>query len=175
MEVKPGFLEPEKVSLSSVPLIEVTLDNNLSIIHAIYMKMNWQPPKPSIFFFGKILVTTPDIDNREIAKASGSKKTKETNFGGRKTWKFYIDGEKMRNANSYQGENERQWKEQSERKTYNMSFTKLVTRKCHVVLMKKQRRRNVQKSVLQVQSSFFFRRCRRFALHDYILICLSKL
>ena len=48
MEVKPGFLEPEKVS---VPLIEVTLDNNLSIIHAIYMKMNWQPPKPSIFFF----------------------------------------------------------------------------------------------------------------------------
>ena len=53
MEVKPGFLEPEKVSLSSVPLIEVTLDNNLSIIHAIYMKMNWQPPKPSIFFFGQ--------------------------------------------------------------------------------------------------------------------------
>ena len=40
MEVKPGFLEPEKVSLSSVLLIEVTLDNNLSIIHAIYMKMN---------------------------------------------------------------------------------------------------------------------------------------
>ena len=81
----------------------------------------------------------------------------------------------MRNANSYQGENERQWKEQSERKTYNMSFTKLVTRKCHVVLMKKQRRRNVQKSVLHVQSSFFFRRCRRSAVHDYILICLSKL
>ena len=156
MEVKPGFLEPEKVSLSSVPLIEVTLDNNLSIIHAIYMKMNWQPPKPSIFFFGKILVTTPDIDNREIAKASGSKKTKETNFGGRKTWKFYIDGEKMRNANSYQGENERQWKEQSERKTYNMSFTKLVTRKFHVVLMKKQRRRNVQKSVLTRAKFFFF-------------------
>ena len=41
-------------------------------------------------------------------------------------------------------------------KTYNMSFTKLVTRKCHVLLMKKQRRRNVQKSVLHVQSFFFF-------------------
>ena len=41
-------------------------------------------------------------------------------------------------------------------KTHNMSFTKLVTRKCHIVLMKKQRRRNVQKSVLHVQSSFFF-------------------
>ena len=41
--------------------------------------------KAEYFFFGKILVTTPDIDNREIAKVSGSKKTKETNFGGRKT------------------------------------------------------------------------------------------
>ena len=82
----------------------------------------------------------------------------------------------MRNANSCQGENERQWKEQSERKTYNMSFTELVTRKFHVVLMKKQRRRNVQKSVLtRAKFFFFFRRCRRFALHDYILICLSKL
>ena len=38
-----------------------------------------------VFFFGKILVTTPDIDNRDIATASGSKKTKETNFGERKT------------------------------------------------------------------------------------------
>ena len=39
-----------------------------------------------LLFLDKILVTTPDIDNIEIAKASGDKeKKKETNFVGRKT------------------------------------------------------------------------------------------
>ena len=41
----------------------------------------------------------------------GSEKIKkETNFDGRKTWKFYDGGEKVRNASDYQGENEQQWK-----------------------------------------------------------------
>ena len=40
MEVKPGFLEPEKVTLSPVHPIEVTIDNNLSVTHVIHMKMN---------------------------------------------------------------------------------------------------------------------------------------
>ena len=37
-------------------------------------------------------------------------KTAETNLVGRKTWTFYGGGEKMRNANGHQGENEQQWK-----------------------------------------------------------------
>ena len=34
----------------------------------------------------------------------------DTNFVGRKTWKFYNGGEKMRNASSHLGQNEWQWK-----------------------------------------------------------------
>ena len=44
------------------------------------MKTNWQPPTTSFFLLilDKILVTTPDIDNIELAKASGDKK--QTDF-----------------------------------------------------------------------------------------------
>jgi len=88
MEVKPGFLEPEEVSLSPVPSIDVTLDNNLSVMHVIHMKMNWQPPTTSLWLLllllllDKIFVTTPDIDNIELAKASGDK-----NKGDEFRWK----------------------------------------------------------------------------------------
>ena len=44
------------------------------------------------------------------------------------------------------------------RKTYNISSMKPMTRKVHVVVMqkKKKQQRNVQKTVLHVQSCFFF-------------------
>ena len=41
-----------------------------------------------------------DVENGE------REKTKEINFVRRKTWKFYRDGEKMRNASAQQGESE---------------------------------------------------------------------
>ena len=63
----------------------------------------------------------------------------------------------MRNASSYQGENERQWKNRVNRST-KISYIKRVNRKLKEVSpfsRAKQRRGNVQKSVLHVQSSFF--------------------
>ena len=41
----------------------------------------------SRFFFGVIFYVYTNVDNRERARAS-LLKTKETNFVGRKTWKF---------------------------------------------------------------------------------------
>ena len=57
-----------------------------------------------------------------------------------------------------QGENERQWKKKVDDNTYDISSIKRVTRKFLEVSRcsrTKQRQRNVQKSVLQVQSCFF--------------------
>ena len=71
--------------------------------------------------------------------------------------KFYSGGNKMRNASGHQGENERQRKKVN-KNTYDISFIKRVTRKFLEVLVfsrAKQRQRNVQKSVLHVQSYFF--------------------
>ena len=62
----------------------------------------------------------------------------------------------MRNASGHQGKNERQRKKVY-RTTYNISSIKRVTRKFLEVLRcrrAKQRQRNVQKSVLHVQSCF---------------------
>ena len=61
----------------------------------------------------------------------------------------------MRNDSGYQGENERHW---TGTQTYNISFTKRVTRKLKEVSRfsrTRQRKENVQKSVLHVQSCFF--------------------
>ena len=44
-----------------------------------------------------------DVDNRERARTRD--KTKDINFVGIKTWKFYSGGKKRRNASSHQGEN----------------------------------------------------------------------
>ena len=71
--------------------------------------------------------------------------------------KFYSGGNKMRNASGHQGENERQRKKVN-KNTYDISFIKRVTRKFLEVLVfsrAKQRQRNVQKSVLHLQSCFF--------------------
>ena len=46
-----------------------------------------------------------EVDNRGRARAV-RQKTKETNFVGRKTWKLYSGGEKMRNVTGHLGENE---------------------------------------------------------------------
>ena len=67
------------------------------------------------------------VDDREKAGAR-DKKTKETNFVWRITWKFYCGCEKMRNARGHQGKKERQRKKVN-RTTYNISFIKCVTRK----------------------------------------------
>ena len=71
--------------------------------------------------------------------------------------KFCSGREKVRNASGHQGENERQRKKVN-KSTYDISFIKRVTRKFLEVLVfsrAKQRQRNVQKSVLHVQSCFF--------------------
>ena len=71
--------------------------------------------------------------------------------------KFCSGGEKVRNASGHQGENERQRKKVN-KNTYDISSIKRVTRKFLEVLVfsrAKQRQRNVQKSVLHVQSCFF--------------------
>ena len=64
-----------------------------------------------------------------------------------------------------QGENERQWKKSERKKRVTKKF--LEVSRCSRA---KQRQRNVQKSVLHVQSCFFcFRRClRSLALHEFI-------
>ena len=71
--------------------------------------------------------------------------------------KFCSGGEKVRNASGHQGENERQRKKVN-KNTFDISFIKRVTRKFLEVLVfsrAKQRQRNVQKSVLHLQSCFF--------------------
>ena len=71
--------------------------------------------------------------------------------------KFCSGGEKMRNASGHLGENERQRKKVN-KNTYDISSIKRVTRKfleVSVFSRAKQRQRNVQKSVLHVQSCFF--------------------
>ena len=60
-------------------------------------------------------------------------------------------------TNQMQGENERQWKKVNEN-TYDISSIKSVAKKFLEVSRcsrAKQRQRNVQKSVLHVQSCFF--------------------
>ena len=42
------------------------------------------------------------------------KKTTETNFVGRKTWKFYSGGEKMRNSGVYEVKKKRKEKKKGE-------------------------------------------------------------
>ena len=64
----------------------------------------------------------------------------------------------MRNASGYQGENERQWKQQSEQEHKHSFLHKRLNRKLKEVSRfsrAKQRQGNVQESVLQVQSCFF--------------------
>ena len=64
----------------------------------------------------------------------------------------------MTNASGHQGETEWQRKKKVNRNTYNISSIKRVTRKFLEVSRcsrAKQRQRNVQKSVLHVQSCFF--------------------
>ena len=80
-------------------------------------------------------------------RVRGKKKTKEMNFVGRKTWKVYSSSEKMRNASSHQGENERQWKkQQTKRNTYKISsLIKHVTWKFHVVVMQNNNREMYKK------------------------------
>ena len=61
----------------------------------------------------------------------------------------------MRNDSGYQGENELHW---TGTQTYSISLTKRVTRKLKEVSRfsrTRQRKENVQKSVLHVQSCFF--------------------
>ena len=47
------------------------------------------------------------------------KKTTETNFVGRKTWKFYSGGEKMRNSGVYEVKKKRKEKKRVNRNTYS--------------------------------------------------------
>ena len=79
------------------------------------------------------------------------------NKGDQFRWNFIAAVRKMRNASGHHGETEWQRKKVN-RNTYNISSIKRVTRKFLEVSRcsrAKQRQRNVQKSVLHVQSCFF--------------------
>ena len=95
----------------------------------------------------------------------------------------------MRNTSGHQDENEQQWKKKVNKKTYDISSVKRVTRKFLEVSRcsrAKQRQRNVQKKYptcakllfYLLDLLLFFHRSRclrgRLALPDFI-VCLSKL
>ena len=94
-------------------------------------------------FFDVIFDAYNHVDNRERARASDCKQKRCRNFVGRKTWKFGSGGEKMRNARG--GQQEAATESGSRKKlkairnsTYNNSSTKkCVTRKFHVLVVKK--------------------------------------
>ena len=87
-------------------------------------------------------------------------KTKETFFVGRTTKTFCRGGQKITNASGHQSENEQQRKKVN-KNTYDISSIKGETRKFLEVSRysrAKQPQRNVQKSVLHVESSFLLLR-----------------
>ena len=68
-------------------------------------------------------------------------------FVGRKTWKFYSGGEKMRNGSGHQGENGPQWRASEQEQTQHF-----LHKTCNWEV---SRLSNAKKSVLQEQSFFF--------------------
>ena len=54
-------------------------DNSLSVIYGIHIKMNWQLPKPSIFFLLNFNVYT-DADNKERARARDKKQRRRLSW-----------------------------------------------------------------------------------------------
>ena len=92
------------------------------------------------------------MDNRERARAR-DKKTKDTNFAGRITRKFYSGGEKMRNASGHQGENEWQRKKVN-RNSYNISSIKRVTRTFHFVVVQNNGKEMYKKCVARAKLFF---------------------
>ena len=63
----------------------------------------------SRIFVGVIFYVYTNVDNRERARASDWQ-NKGDEFRKKKNMEIQSGGEKMRNAGSQQGENERQWK-----------------------------------------------------------------
>ena len=110
------------------------------------------------------------------------KKQRRHFFVGRTTWKFCRGGDKMRNASGHQCKEKMSGSEKKvSENTYDISSIKTfleVSRRSRA----KQRQRNVQKSMLHVQSCFFanqtyccfftiLRCCLRcLALHDFIFV-----
>ena len=113
--VKSGGLAREKRAERS------TMDNKI-----------WLSMHPRNFGSDKIVCTTYvpyvhtlhvhpiNVDNRERARPR-NKKNNETNFVGRKRWKFYSAVAKSEKyCSSHQGENERQWSKKVNRNTCNI-------------------------------------------------------
>ena len=101
--------------------------------------------------------TNEDQREKERQRARARDKNKRDTFVGRKTWTI-CSGEKMRNTSGHQGENQRQWKKKVNKKTYDISSVKRVTRTFLEVSRcsrAKQRQRNVQKKYL-AWAKFFF-------------------
>ena len=80
------------------------------------------------------------MDNRERARARDKHQRRPISLE-EKHKKFIAVVSKRGNASCHQGENERQ----REKNPYNISSIKRVIRKFHVVVVQKQRQRNVQK------------------------------
>ena len=68
-----------------------------------------------------------------------------------------ISGSKVKMSDSEKGRSKQKHNQQNFVWTKDISSIKRVTRKLHVVVVQQQRQRNVQKSVLHVQSSFYTR------------------
>ena len=68
-----------------------------------------------------------------------------------------ISGGKVKMSDSEKGRSKQKHNQQNFVWTCDISSIKRVTRKLHVVVVQQQRQRNVQKSVLHVQSSFYTR------------------
>ena len=61
-------------------------------------------------------------EKKSVREPEEEIETKETNFAGRTTRKFYTGGEKMRDASVQQGGNEQKWKKKGEREHKQQNF-----------------------------------------------------
>ena len=84
---------------------------------------------------------------RRRSRAS-DKKQRRNFFVGRTTWKFCSSGDKMRNASGHQCKEKMSGSEEKSEREHVRYFL-------HKKVSERQRQRNVQKSVLHVQSCFF--------------------
>ena len=116
-------------------------------------------------FFHYILMSTLAWISQKELVGEIKNKLKKNNFAGRITWKFNsCSSEKMRNASGQQDEKWAAVKKRRSRNTsnkifceeYNIFSMKRVTKKFHVLVMQNNDKELCTKSVLHMQSLFFF-------------------
>ena len=78
-------------------------------------------------FFDVIFDVYSHVDNREKELERVIEDKGDEFLWKKKTWKFHSGGEKMRNASGQQGENERQWKSESQHEQRKQNLWKART------------------------------------------------